>query len=586
MAGKKSDLHLEWSANAEKMLSEMGKTINKQQQAIDKLKDQNRHAREALKSMQDLGRGGGKSGDEIKSGMDKAKDSAREAGKVFRSVLGLFGMASLGGAAVATIRNIIKLLEEAKQLRQEFTGETLSLDRLAQPLASLRKDVSQAGIDAARRSIESVATETRLPHQTAERLLYFAESVYAPGSEQARTAAIESGKLAAAVGMDAEAAAKLPNILRLNNANTAQQQKVVLNKILAAASASVAEAPEYVASMPKMMGVGFGLGYNLDQVLANYNAMIAMHGGDTAEAATATLRGYAVTAGRQNKAMDFLGKHAAERGMDFRAMNDPQRREFVRQLYLELEAQGRKDEMKELDAKGFQAILMMSSPQAREIEAGVAPKIAQAGQTLPGEAMFADYTSTRSAFDVENQLRAERAKAAAGRKHFVYSQFEQQVETINKLGKEDADTAKRMLFYATMHKGIEQRAVGYTYLYEQLAAEMEQTDRGSEKQKQLEELWDRLSRTNFLSTNKDLVNEVYESTQGFTAIQRLGEPYDANRLNPDLIDRGTLRSYQAQKVNEFFLSEQTGKDLVRALEENTKAQTGGRGAVPMAEVMD
>lgn len=359
------------------------------------------------------------------SGFETAAANAAKSARNF--VLGFVGISGI----VNSMKSIVNDIKEVAELRKEFTQITLEVDKLAQPLATLSGDVSQAGINRAGGKIRQLSNTVKIAPEISERILYKTESVFDPGSQAASNAALLSGKMTAALRMDAEAGQRLPGLMRVAGAETPKQQEQLLNKLYKAASISEAEAPEYIQNLPELYSVGLMRGYKDNDILTMYNALIAVSGGNTARGAEMAKRVMAVTSGRNEKAMKFLDKLAKNKlGKSVGELSDPERQELASQAFQEAKDQGLQDEFKNLDAKGFEALLAINSSRAQQIMSQAPSEIQSAADSNILESMFQQYLKTDIASfqALENEKRF--ARADTGRSNMAVSRFKIMYENI------------------------------------------------------------------------------------------------------------------------------------------------------------
>ncbi|GAH18327.1 unnamed protein product, partial [marine sediment metagenome] len=189
----------------------------------------------------------------------------------------------------------------------------------------------------------------------------------------------------------------------------------ILNQIHAATAGSIAETGEYLEPFISTAVSDIERGFTMGESLARMTAGIETTG-SIAEAATMSRRLVDIAAGRTKAGLKFLTGQAKKRDVDFGALTDPQRFEFVRGLYHEFQKAGTMDVLKtKLDVRGFAAMRALFSEVGERKYFGMLPVIEEAAGGTAVQQMAEQYKGLLTAEKTQIETRGTLAKARTGR---------------------------------------------------------------------------------------------------------------------------------------------------------------------------
>lgn len=558
----KTDIEMHWA-------SEMGDVLRDNARLIADLEKQD-------KSLQGVARSAGKAGEAMRKSTGDARKGAKgvttemtgvekaTAAAATQAANYVKGFVGIGGILM-TVRALTQQLAEQRSLQKEMLGTAVGFEGQALKIAHLRGDVSPTGIKGAQSSISQIAMANKVPLDVAASTLFFAESSMGAGSPAAYSAAQSITEFAGAAGLTADEVQQIPKLFGALKADTPKKQKAVLNQLKEAAGRSIAETGEYTQNYIPTAVSDIERGYTLPQSLSRFTAMIDTTG-SVAEASTQSQRLADITAGRNEKALEFLTKQATRRGQDFGAMDDPARLQFGRQIYQEFKAAGRMDDLKtQLDVKGFAAMRAGFSETATRKYADTLPAVTAAAGSDQVQQMAKQYQSTLTAQTAARETQRVLSEAEAGRQRAALADFNAMVDDIHKQSKMNARGVGNNLSLALMPESFEKKTIADSLIRESLARERFKAEAAGDPERLRRIQSMQFNMPDVLTQQPGYIEDVFNMTDGFSDVA--GDPRMKYSRPGGAFEKG---------IEAYFES------LIAATRENTEELKQLNGKVPEA----
>jgi len=575
MAGKKGDLDFKITADPMRAITDLSKLVSKQEEVIQKLKQQNAEARKVDGGMRNVG--------------DTAKNTL---GSIMAWAGGLLTI----GTAVRGIRAVVAEMEKAVALRQGMHQAALSVEELALKLAQVRGDMSAAGRKTAISDIFGVSRQTSIPPAVAKELLFYAESTFPGQPAMAKATATDIAKFAGPAGLMPEDVQGIARIFKAVGAKTTEERKKVLGQIYEATSKSIAETGPFLQAFTKPMITTLERGFTLPQSLALMGAAVEASG-DVAEAGTTAASGIAVIAGRTEKAVDYLTKEGKRRGVDFMALTDIQRLEFMRVLYDEAKAGGPKTMTKmglRMGPRGFDYLRRLYSPLGQQQYELIQTAAGGATGAIIDK-MFGEYEDVwMTAEQTQAERRKTQAQAKVGQERRPDIVLREMTQDAVDLAKARLEGPREYIGMGLRPAGKERDITRRMILRENLALAMEQAQPGTGEAENIARMAEEMRNTLYLTAHPELIEEIYKATEGFTLIEKAKRlagkeayqgvmPANWNIETPSLRDpvfmRGVKELYGVEKTPAEKLLEQ----LLEEVKEMNRNMTAGVPAAAVSE---
>lgn len=539
--GKKSDLDFTIGTNAEKALNDMTKIISKQDGIIRKTRQSAAEAKKAMRAMQKAHKAqikaaekSAKATGKVKKELKGVSTAAVQTGPSIKTMIGAFGGLS---AVVVGIRAVSTAMEELKDLRSEMLEKAEGVEATSLKLAHLRKDVSQKGLTNVQNDIEAVAKNSHVSLDVASKNLFYSESSFEPGSAAAITSAVSISDFGGAAGLTPEEGKGLPKLFAAFEADTKEEQMVILNQLVAGTGGSSAETGEYLEPLIGLATVYKEMGFTFEQTLGRMTASIEVSG-SISKAAEDARRFAEITSGRRTeKGMDFLIAEAKKDGLDFTKMSVPERVDFFTEnVYDDYAKSDRLDELSlVLGGESFKVVQLGASDTARKKYENIMPKLAEAKDSTYVQDMSADYANTKTAKRIDREIKTTMAEARSGEETEASTALNEIVDEIFKLDyKRQGLTAR--IASSIIPDTLEKHGITKMFISKnlRLANKNLMPEKGSDE-------WNALSSYEkhkygamlnvnrsilSYSTNPEFVRKAYEATEGFTMIDKYGTSKD------------------------------------------------------------
>ncbi len=430
-------------------------------------------AKKMRKEMREAGRAG-------KKAMDGTGTAAKSTGKktgAARGEMQLFSTAAKSAAAsvktwvagfvgisgiLAAMRGLVGEMREVRDLQKEMFGQTVTSEELALKSASLFGDVSPQKLKEMENQQIRLAAKYRITKDLAARIQF--TSISALGTGPAANASMESTAMfAGAQKLTADEVKNLPKYYKVTGALTKEDQLKLLGGLYGGTKGSIVETGEVIDPLMTLLPPGMERGFTHQQLLAKHMGLIETL--NPVRAARAALILQEVTGGKTEKAQKWFGKLAKERGEDWGAMRGPERLEFARRHYHEIEGDTKKeDEMTVAlgGAKGTRILRYAFSEAVEKQEAFTLRKIKEGETSGVIEKMHGDYIKSNIALSNLQTLEKQTVGAATGRKKAKAVDFDSQVKLIHSQARANMKPGSGMWFMMR-GKEYEQRAVARAY---------------------------------------------------------------------------------------------------------------------------
>lgn len=501
------------------------------------------------KEMKDLAASAKKAGKAASAGMKEAGAATGKTTKKFETLNAMAHrtagnitsfIGSFAGIAgiVQGLRSMVASMQEASELRAGMLETAVDVEGQMMKIAQLRGDVTPGGISAVRADVEDIALKAHVPLEIASPSLFFAESSLGPGTTAAKSAAITTTQFAGAAGLTAEEVKMMPKLYNILGADTRDKQMVVLNKLRAATGGSIAETGEYIEPFISVVVTDIERGFTFEQSLAKMTTAIEVTG-SVSEAGTTSRVSAEITAGRTTAARGWLGERAAERGLDYSAMTNPQRHEFVSRLYQEYKAGGpsKLDEFKAGigASRGVKFLQMMFGEAATRKYEAMLPAITAAGESTAVQEMAEQYATTQTAISTDQETNKRLAEARTGRQRAAQTRLDAMTSDIFGLAHAELRGAGDYARVGLTPNPLEKRTLARMVVRENLLLGMEGEDPAEVAE--LKGLYKEFRNIQSLTTNPEFVRRAYEATGGFGLVRQQGRIVDWESVDKSLEER-------------------------------------------------
>ncbi len=554
------------------------------------------------KEMKDLAASAKKAGRAAGAGMREAGTAAGKTTKKLGSmnemavktagnITSWLGSFATIGSVVQALRSMVASMREASELRSGMLETTVDVEKQMMKTAHLRKDITAGGIAAVQADITDVARTAHIPLEVASSALFFAESAMGAGTAAAKSAAIAIGQFAGAAQLTAEEVKLLPKLFRALGADTRDKLMVALNKLRAATGGSIAETGEYLVPFMGNVVVDIERGYTYEQSLARQTSMIEIFG--PAEAATASRVSGEITAGRTEATRKWMREQAAEREMDYTAMTNPQRHEFVQGLFQEYKAADKFDEFKAGigSSKGLKYIELMFGEKATQKYKEILPEIIAAGKSTAVQEMAEQFAMTETAISTDQETNKRLAEARTGRQRAAQTRLDMITSDVFAQIHANLRDAGEYAQVGLTPNALEKRKIARMIVRENLLLGIEGAE--GDKYDELKGLYEQFTHVVSLTANPELVQRAFDATGGFDLVRQQGRVVDREseytKYNPyyggyaysagieqDTRDPTYMRGFEqyygfAEKIN------QAAENLNRAADKLDRAIPSGMG---------
>jgi len=465
----------------------------------------------------------GKKGEQVMGGM------ARSAGTWLASFATI-------GTVVQGIRSVVSELEKAAQLQKEMHEVALTTEQQVLKIAHLRRDVSPGGISVVTGDVEEVARASSISLDVAAKALFFSESAMDAGTAKAKAAALSIGQFAAPAGLLPEETTLIPKMFDLFGATTGPQQMWMLNQLYAGTASSIAETGEFIKPFITPLVTAEEQGFTFAEALAQMVAAVQTTG-SVEKAGTASKRALEIAAGGTKKAIKYYTTEAEKKGLDYSSMFAPERYEFVRELYQEVEAAGpaAMDVFKTtVGGKGFQYMRQMFGEVGQRKYWEVLPQIEAAAGAGYVEQMAAQYKETMTAEATQMGTRGQMAGAETGKKVRPVDVLQEMSEAMRKQVKSLAETKPEIYGLGLTPDKWELHKTARMILLENIERGLELAEPGSKWATELDELGGKIRgrpsglggtlppEITFFKLHPEFVKRAYRATKGFTLVESEG----------------------------------------------------------------
>lgn len=507
----KEDLKFKIVTDPDKAIAGMAKAIAKLESVNAKLKKVNKTGKKTKPALGGFGKVAGDVG-KMAAGFITAQAAIAGAKKV----LGAF----------------VSSLQEAVKLRKQFSGMAMTADERALGLADLRGDVTDEGIDAAKKYIANLAKKTGITRDPAKSIIFFSESQLGANTPEAAASALSIAKFAGPAGLDAESVKMIPKILgnKPLGADTPEEIEHVLDVIKKTSLMSVATPGELLPAIMKFYDYGMGLGFKHEELMAMMATAVAVTG-SVEEAATHVLGGLQISKGKTTKALEFYGEAAKKRGKDWGQMEAPERYAFVSELYQEAEEKSpaAKDEFTvKVGGKGEKYVAAMLGESGQELYRGYLDQINEPEIAGLNERTFQDYKTTRLFKQRVLQIQGEEAKETVAIKRRAEVALEKITGDILEISHANLESVPDHIKAGLTLDSLEKSAISRMVVRESLRVAKEKAKPGTPGYAELQRLENELPGIGAFSIFPDYVEEAYKATSGFSMDGHTGSDIASN----------------------------------------------------------
>lgn len=508
------------------------------------------------------------------AGMRKMGREGQQAGKSMetglRSVASILGGLSVPAALMQGVRKVVQELEKVTALRKEMMGTAAFVEEQIMKIAHLRGDVSRKGLAAVRTEVEDISRQTAMPLEVTSEAFFLAESGMGKRTPEAKSAALAMAKFGAPAGLKPEEISQLPKLFKIWGADTEEKQLKMLGQLQMAAGESIAKTGPYLQAFIEPMVSGRIMGFKFEELLASMTAAVEATGG-VAEAGTAMTATLLIGRGKTEKALKFLTESAKKRGVDFPKLEAPERLEFTRGLYQELEKAGPAALdvfITRVGGKGFKYIQQMFGEIGERKYQEVLPMINAATAELI-RTMAEQYLDSISALTEQLKGRARRGETRIGIKYEPGTVLDEMVTNIIKQSEGSIKSWSELIDFSITPGFIKRSNVAGMLIRKNLELAIANAADDTTRQAELRNLWEESLIIKSFRAAPEFVEKAYRATEGLT----LPEKYGQAEPGAGLYQRG-YQTYFGLEDQTNALTEHTKaiKEHTAALKENTEAK--------------
>ena len=300
-----------------------------------------RYLRSADRETQNLARSGRRAGRHVKEGAKAGADGmAKLSASARTAMIAITGIGSATGVIYAVRRAVSALVDEFQKIRElkgGTFGASVSAGQIFQKTAALPIYAGQYGDQALKtvtRQGINVALRTGGEIPIAGQSMFYVTSALSHLPEKQRLAAAEEmTRFGTVHEMTAEEMSGLPQLWKVEGAETGKQMRDIMNKLYVGVGESISEFGEALKYFPRMRAAQKQYGFSLAESLTMYTGALDIM--NAARAGQTSLIATELGVGRTQKALKYLRRVARGQGISGFASLSPKEKTGILGTHIE-----------------------------------------------------------------------------------------------------------------------------------------------------------------------------------------------------------------------------------------------------------